>query len=540
MSIEYFEECQTLFDQGKLKVLKFESLLELEEFERYQNLLSKTLEEIDLSFYFGKDINELSKLFYQYLDENTYLKRFKLLLSCRIFFPVSLSHNNSLEYLSLSRCALYSEDLLILCNLLINSSTLKKLDLYYNGITDEDYSVLSPGIKQSPSLKSFKFSNSISEHCTEFYDSLAENTSIISLHLESLNIYPELFFKSLYKKNYKKLKLRDCIGFQIHDLFDNINSMEKLEVLKIENLNIDDESGSKLFKTLNNKKLKSFRFSKNGLGEISIKEIPKFMKKHQNLKVLMLDNNRFRKKDLVEILENLTDSLKILDLNHNYSKDEIEDINIYSRNLTSLNLSNCSLKPLEFQKLIRSLSKNSSITELFCSLNKIKINEETSNYFQENKSLKRINLDQCYLNDEDIKYLCLGLRGKILEKLSIRKNVITCKGCKYLELIIKENGSIQDIQLTYNEKIGEKGLQYLEEYFLKCEKISFLDSDKIDKTEVNKINQIIFSNYNLIECFFDHDDIDKFSNIIINRNKKLINNYYSIPTRLKDIRIYFV
>lgn len=103
---------------------------------------------------------------------------------------------------------------------------------------------------------------------------------------------------------------------------------------------------------------------------------------------------------------------------------------------------------------------------------------------------------------------------------------------------MKENGNLKEIALDYNEKIGEKGIHHLEECFYKCFSID-LDSNINSKVGIKIIKESIFSNFNLVHCNFNDEELFRFAMKIIQRNKGFIKKTYSIPRMLNDMNINF-
>ena len=176
-----------------------------------------------------------------------------------------------------------------------------------------------------------------------------------------------------------------------------------------------------------------------------------------------------------------------------------------SRTLKHLGIYNS--KNLNLKQICESLKKNKSLEELLiqeCSINDEEV-KHLREMLKENNTLKSLNLSKNYIGYKGAKYLSQSLFiNQSLKSLCLSGNYLGDKGIEHLSNSLKHNQSIENLYITYNA-INQNGKNFI------------VDSLKINSSLINCQTMEVMSG-NMTEYrrrgyqsnFFVTDEIEKF------------------------------
>ena len=98
-----------------------------------------------------------------------------------------------------------------------------------------------------------------------------------------------------------------------------------------------------------------------------------------------------------------------------------------------------------------------------------------------NTSLSELRLRGCGLRDEAICELCGGLKWCKLKKLDLRCNRLGDQGAKGLADMLKDNPTLEELDVRGCEEMSDDGVQYLMDAMMSNTRVKMLTLD--DKNE---------------------------------------------------------
>ncbi|CAD8108981.1 unnamed protein product [Paramecium primaurelia] len=359
-----------------------------------------------------------------FLNENE-LKQFE---SC-------FANNFTLISLDLSNNKLKSK-IVFLVNGLKNCGSLHYLNISNNQI-EEDYEVIIklPEIFKNPSLQYIDLSqNSI--HSATFQNMkkilLRQYKQFPQMNLSQLKLTADdlVSISEIIRESYSIRKL-ELFGNQSIDYLNNVHvygDNNKVESLSINRLKLRRDIFENLLQILiqNQKWMRIIEISNTLLKNYQLKKLLEQLKQMYSLKALIMDNQYFDKKEVIDSLKDLFGSLKKLKtLSIRKSTLSVEffefifQLLLNSKNLEELDLS----------------SNQSNDYERKCLISKQCI-ELLSLGIQNNQTLKNLNLSKCQLDDEVIQIFIDTLP---LNNSLIQLDISECNLTKLTFLRFKQN-----------------------------------------------------------------------------------------------------
>ena len=282
---------------------------------------------------------------------------------------------------------------------------------------------------------------------------------------------PELNDEIKVKKD--EIILNDALN---KEKFENIKKDKKEEInsAKLFSLQIEDISFfDNLMSFLEEKKIKKFSFYENSLNADfeGWENIYEFLEKNFAIRYIDLHDNNIDDNHLYEIMRVICDKrIKYLDLiknNITYGSALIfSDFLKNNKTLQYLDLSHNSFnnfKPEGVKIILESLKDSPSIKSInFSYMHLTKCGEYIGNFITLNKSIEKIILRNIQLNIMDFK--------NIFENL-------------------KSNENVKELDISMNDKGGDKSLEYIADCIKKNTSLNTL---KIDKISINNDNYKIY------------------------------------------------
>jgi len=314
---------------------------------------------------------------------------------------------SSLKVLSLNRNNMSEKVVNDLADVIKSNVRLEELHLDYNNLQSSAVVVLQ-ALKAISSLKilNLKSNNMSGKVVDDLADVIKNNTCLEELHLDNNNLHTSAVV-----------------------ILQALKAISSLKVLSLNSNSMSEKVVDDLADVIkSNGKLEKFRLSYNGLQSSAI-VILQALKAISSLKVLSLNSNNMSEKvvdDLAKVI-NSNDKLQELRLNYN-------------------NLQSSAVVILQALKAI------SSLTVLSLNSNNMsgKMVDDLADVIKNNTCLEELHLDNNDLQSSAVVILQALKAISSLKVLSLNRNNISEKAVDDLAEVIKSNGKLQELRLSYN------------------------------------------------------------------------------------------
>ena len=357
-------------------------------------------------------------------------------------------------------------------------STLKKLNINNNQITEEAGKALASVILHNTGLKELHLSdNNLGEGTSEVAKALQKITSLRSLDFGNNNISRAAavdLAKAIESNKYlEKLWLNNNnLHSSALDILQSLSTISSLKFLNINNNQIGEAGGEVLASVIkNNTGLKELHVRHNNIQNsvIKISEALQFI---TDIHTLDLGNNNLLERPCVKLAAsnnylakshyNSQSSVTII-LKELFSTTKLRIINLYGNviteeagnSLASLLSKNTNLQllslnllkaPLRVTEALKDLSFLKILVFDTCNLSE-KADMNITSTIANNKSLKRLSLENINLSRNCIQSISTISN---LTSLRIGNSMLSEKMCNYLSLAISRNTSLQTLLLLDN------------------------------------------------------------------------------------------
>jgi len=338
-----------------------------------------------------------------------------------VYSDLFFKNNYSLNTLVLSYNYLgLNGEINLLDFLILNKkSTLRTLDLGYNGISEDGIFPIYKYIKINEKLLSlFLAGNCLGDKGLELFVKLLLNQDCNNTNNSKLS-YLDFSNNNLTKESCKYIN-------NIIYLSSFITS------INISYNNLCNEGANNIFSFINMKsKLISLDLTQTNINEKCIEFISEKLDKTISLRILNLSCN------------NLGKACKYL-----------KQLLIKETNIKILKLTSCKISE-NVNLIFQGLCKNYNIETFDISNNNIIMNNILLNdilfFFQENKKINNLILDNINIDDTGINYISQGIEeNRSIKKLSLKNNLITNQSIEVLMNSIQKNEIIRKIELEGN------------------------------------------------------------------------------------------
>ena len=392
--------------------------------------------------------------------------------------------NSKLEELDLSNAILQTPGAIIIFKSLRQFSNFRKLFINKNMITDEAADDIAVVLSQSTKLEELDIScnnlqtagiiqifesikhistltkldiahNMVTDEAREYIlDGLSSNSKLKELNLSHIKLKNAI--------NFNNIKLTNLLKFMfsnnnIHEQFTNefshfLSHCTNLKVLDLSFTNLDFEvfNGQDIFS------LTKFDISGNSIPTHAVDNIAIFLSKNDKLEELNLSCNELKELGVRNILDSINlSNLTRLSISNNQITHlkYITDILTRATRLVELDMS---YNHLRAEGMINFLYQTKSI---FTNLVKLNISgniisdgiaQAFANVLLENSQLKELNLSDNNLHTEGIRKIFDGLKISSLIKLHISHNNITEQAADYMAIFLSRNKKLEELDLSHN------------------------------------------------------------------------------------------
>ena len=427
------------------------------------------------------------------------------------------SQNTELKEVNLGGNNLNSE---ALRNILgkLNASTLIKLYISYNNITDEVADDIANFLSKCLTLQTIDLSHNNLQDAGAIKICAATISSLITFGISYNNITIKSaddmasFFSRNAQMETFDLSSNGLLELGIRNIFKDmeiVQSTRNLSVLNISNTPVINEAVDELTNVLqDNPRLKELDLSSNILLPSNAIKIYGAMRNISNLTVLNVSDNI--------ITHEVTEKLAAV-LVHNTSLEELD-------------LSYNNLLTLDALKIFEGIKYISSLKILKISHNEISDGaaDELAAVLSHNNNLQRFDISFNYLSSEGCTKILNGLKNTLhLKRININSNQITCEAADSIATFLSYNPKLEELLLNHNN-FGKTGL-FKES---KCTKLTALDISGNDFTHL-AADEIATFLMNSVEL----EDIDMSSNEFLSDGIAIIFHGMNNITKLKRLSI---
>ena len=365
----------------------------------------------------------------------------------------SLSKNNTLTYLDISKNDISSEGFLFAESFLKSTSSLHTLNLEQNLLGSKGMLLLADFLSLNSSIRTLNIAyNGIQEEGIANLSTLiAKNTKIISLFVGG-NYICDKGLKNLIKY------LQE--GSKISYLFlDNNNITIKgaeylaelisyhpfIRAINLKNNKLCDEGVIKIFNAIEKgTKIISIDLTNTSITNKSIDRMAIALKGKKTIGNITLNRNKLGKESCVSLGKFISTNESVIDLN----------------------LSKCDLAQ-GIEHLFDQLSKNITLTRIDISKNSI--GKKSQSFLsiipclKENKFITEINFDDNGLDDTDIKVLCHAMsENHTIKKISIKSNDYSSEILPDMLTGIEKSGSLRYLEYDISKfsQVDQKQIEF--------------------------------------------------------------------------------
>ncbi|CAD8198342.1 unnamed protein product [Paramecium pentaurelia] len=442
--------------------------------------------------------------------------------------------NPSLQYIDLSQNSIHSATFQNMKKILLRQyKQFPQMNLSQLKLTADDLVSISEIIHESYSIRKLELFGNQSIDYSNNVMVYGDNNKVESLSINRLKLRRDIF-ENLFQilvQNSKWMRIIEISNtllknYQLKKLLEQLKQMHFLKALIMDNQYFDSkeviDSMKELYRSF--KKLKTLSIRKSTLSFEFFEFLYQLLINSKKLEELDLSSNQSNdyehkciiSKQCIELLSQgiqNNQTLKNLNLSKCQLDDEVMQIFIdtlpLNNSLIQLDISECNLTKLSFLRFKQNFSQNPSLLQKLCC--QLMIDEIPNNFVnsqslpnlfyldisknkQKNRSINKLvqccqpnnifqnlfflNLEQCHLNDHHCKVLS-KLIVTNLKELDLSQNQITFSGFKDLfDPILEGKSKLKALNLSKN-KINEEYFCQLEytEFNMRIESLELLSLD---------------------------------------------------------------
>ena len=392
-----------------------------------------------------------------------------------------------------------NDQMSLICDCLMNNTTLIELNLSSNKITDEKVVRLAEAIKMNTTLQSLDIShNTLSYNgISSISDCLKFNSTLCKLNLSSNKISDKgaerlaeaiQINTTLQELNISMNKITDE---GILRLLEAIKVNTTLQSLDLSHNTIYDSGMSSISDCLINSTLCKLNLSNNKITYEGAKELAKGIQVNETLQELNLSGNAFTDEGAKELAKGIQ----------------------VNETLQELNLSGNAFTDEGAKELAKGIQVNVTLQELNLSSNKItdKGTKRLAEAIEVNKTLQELNISKNWISKEGVMRIVEACTiNRTLHKLVCTHNNLSKSGLAVINEYIRKENAVQIFEASYNTVIASSrcGPQFHLVIPIFQSLIwspdgwenNLLDYDK----QVWLVNDTIWKN---ISCRFTHDSL---------------------------------
>ena len=364
------------------------------------------------------------------------------------------------------------------------------LDLRLKGITEEQFKLLAPALKEMKGMEKLDLNGKKDfDGIVYLTPALKEMKGLKELRLYENNIGAEEM-ESLAEalKEMKGLKSLELCGNHIGDevakcLAEALKEMKELKSLTyICDNDIGAEEMQSLAESLIEMQgLKELNLRWNNIGDEGAESLAPALKEMKGLTTLWLDSNNIGDEGAKSLVESLIEmkGMKELNLSENNIGDEgigyLTPALKEMKGMKELDLSDNNIGDEGAKSLAPALKEMKELKELDLSKNIIEGAKSLAEALKEMKGLGKLGLYDNNIGAEGAKFLAEALKEmKELENLDLQYNKIGDEGAKSLAEALKEMKELKMLNLCSNN-IGDEGAASLAESLIEMKELKKLN-----------------------------------------------------------------
>ena len=446
--------------------------------------------------------------------------------------------NNSLDLLQefhVSKCNLQSRGAIKIAKALQNISTLTKLYINNNHITDKVADDIGTILSCNTQLQELDISNNWFQ---------AMGITKITKGLQKIST-----LKRLYICN-------NISGEAVDDIAAAISTNTRLQEINLSNNDFQSTGAIKIAKALQNMStLTNLNISKNNITEEAVDDIEHVLYRNTQLQHINIGFNRFSSKDMVKIGVALCKmkNLRVLQIERNEIGDTaayiITEVISSNTKLEKFNCSNNNFSSRCIVKIIKALQGISTLTKLY--INNCNITDEAADDIAvaicSNPQLQELNISENNLQSTGaIKIAKALLNISTITKLYISNNNSTDKAADDIATAIYSNPQLQELNISENnlQSIGAIKITKVLQNISTLTKL-YISNNNITDEAADDIAAVIYSNTQLQEVDVSKNHLQSTGAIKIGKalqnistlTKLYLNNNHITDLAADDIAI---
>lgn len=421
----------------------------------------------------------------------------------------------------------FQKDSAILLKNPINGS--KSVEVFtLEEITSQELSIIVQGLATQNSiyfltLKNVLIDKNVSQSMTLM---LENNKKISTLYLDNLKIESDYFLNGL--KNNQSINFLNFQNMNIQS-FTYIESSKFLERLRFYSCNISNEGWGSFGERFQNLNIKTLYLSSISFDEEGIYKLSKGLRMHNTLEKLDFSYIT-QKKGMKFLFESIKDKKSLKEIIFTLvpitlEMEPLQHLNCI--NLESINLSNCQIEDEGVKYLLKGI-KNNHLKDLSLARNMIKEDgiEAISKYIMENGGPRHLNLCENHENHvlENVDLLFKSLKNSRVKSILYEKNKIQEEGAQKIGEYLKENDTLKILSF-FDCQLTKKGFIYLFDILQVNDTISNITfGDNGVEIDLSYVEEVL--TYNLsIKSLYMSLNSDNIQNIL-SRNRNFIKISY--------------
>ena len=390
------------------------------------------------------------------------------------FFCDCLKEDNTLQSLKISRNKIFTDESGRIANVVMMTkaiqinTTLQKLDMSNNSISDHGAAAISDSLKINVSLQELNlgWNNITTEGAKKIAEAIQVTKTLQTLNLLSNNISDDgtaaisdslKINVSLQELNlaYNKITTEG-----VKKIAEAIQVTKTLQKLDLWNNNISDDGAAAISDSLKiNVSLQELNLAMNNITTEGAKKIAEAIQVTKTLQTLNLSCNNISDDGTAAMSDSLKINVSLQKLNLRYNKITTEGVKKIAeaiqvtKTLQKLDLSSNNISDNGAAAISDSLKINLSLQELNLAVNKITTEgaKKIAEAIQVTKTLQKLNLDRNNISDDGAAAISDSLKINVsLQELNLAENKITTEGAKKIAEAIQVTKTLQKLNLSYN------------------------------------------------------------------------------------------
>ena len=259
-------------------------------------------------------------------------------------------------------------------------------------------------------------------------------------------------------------------------LCELLKSSHSLQCLDIAHNNLSSESVASIITVLShNSSLTTLDISNSHFSMANVDSLASVLKDHSKctLTGLYLEDCHISSEGAVELAAALCKNTTLIQLNlsHNPIGEHVEGVTavakmlVENKTLTRLDLEDCHINSEGAVELAATLCKNTTLDDLDLKHNPIGEHMEgataVAEMLVENKTLTKLDLRDCHISSEGAVELAAALcKNTTLKRLYLNRNLIGVEGASSMSDMLQHNTSLKVLDL-HDDSVGEEGVHQL-------------------------------------------------------------------------------